>query len=108
MAIWATAPYLHNGSVPTLDDLLKPAKERPRTFYVGSREYDPVKLGYVTHVAGKDDNFDTSKGSNSKEGHEYGTTLNEAERQDLLEYLKIAGAPPERPAARTQPEAAQK
>ena len=46
--IWATAPYLHNGSVPTLDDLLKPEDERPICFPVGHREYDPCKLGYVS------------------------------------------------------------
>ena len=46
--VWATAPYLHNGSVPTLDDLLKPEDERPVCFPVGHREYDPVKLGYVS------------------------------------------------------------
>ncbi len=45
--IWATAPYLHNGSVPTLYDLLLPAEQRPRTFYTGSNEFDPVKVGYV-------------------------------------------------------------
>ena len=45
---WATAPYLHNGSVPTLDDLLKPEEERPVCFPLGHREYDPVKLGYVS------------------------------------------------------------
>ncbi len=39
--IWATAPYLHNGSVPTLADLLKAPDERPKTFRVGSREFDP-------------------------------------------------------------------
>ena len=43
--IWATAPFLHNGSVPTMYDLLSPVSERPKTFRVGSREYDPQKLG---------------------------------------------------------------
>ena len=46
--IWATPPYLHNGSVPTIEDLLGPPEERPKKFYLGSREYDPVKLGYKT------------------------------------------------------------
>lgn len=113
VAIWATAPYLHNGSVPTLDDLLKPAKDRPRTFYVGSREYDPAKLGYVTRVAGKDDNFDTSGAGNGNMGHEYGSTLSDAERKDLLEFLKIAGVPMHTegpmagPSARVAPDAKQ-
>jgi hypothetical protein len=108
VAIWATAPYLHNGSVPTLYDLLLPASRRPRTFPVGHREYDPVKLGYVTDeeqvprdqrrllydfdpkTAGRQD-FDTTKDGNHNTGHEghiYGTDLSDEERMDLLEYLK--------------------
>ena len=43
--IWATAPYLHNGSVPTLYDLLSPQDERPRSFCIGDRQFDPVKVG---------------------------------------------------------------
>ena len=43
--IWATAPFLHNGSVPTIYDLLSPVADRPKTFRVGSREYDTEKLG---------------------------------------------------------------
>ena len=51
--IWATAPFLHNGSVPTMYDLLLPVAERPKTFYLGSREYDPEKMGYRTdHIKG--------------------------------------------------------
>ncbi len=44
--IWATAPYLHNGSVPTLYDLLLPPSQRPTKFTVGSREFDPVHVGF--------------------------------------------------------------
>ncbi|MEE4277884.1 MAG: di-heme-cytochrome C peroxidase [Halieaceae bacterium] len=44
--IWATAPYLHNGSVPTLYDLLLPPDERPRQFRVGCREFDPTRVGF--------------------------------------------------------------
>jgi len=46
--IWATAPYLHNGSVPNLWELLTPAKQRKGTFMVGSRTFDPQKVGYDT------------------------------------------------------------
>ena len=46
--IWATAPYLHNGSVPTLYDLLLPPDSRPRSFKLGTREFDPDKVGFVT------------------------------------------------------------
>ena len=87
--VWATGPYLHNGLVPTLDDLLQPAAKRPPEFYIGNREFDPVKLGYIsTPPEGMKNNFDTSKAGNLNKGHEYGTTLSEAERKDLLEYLK--------------------
>ena len=45
--IWTGAPYLHNGSVPNLYELLLPAAGRSETFYIGSWEYDPVRVGYV-------------------------------------------------------------
>jgi hypothetical protein len=84
--IWATAPYLHNGSVPNLVELLKPAAERAPTFHVGSREYDPVNVGF------KDDPaqplFDTSVPGNSNKGHSFAAPLSNEERRDLLEYLK--------------------
>jgi WD40 repeat protein/tetratricopeptide (TPR) repeat protein len=93
--IWATAPYLHNGSVPTLDDLLRPAPQRPRIFPVGHREYDPVKIGYVSDPAGVPRDqldrvvyFDVRQPGNSNAGHEYGTALGAEERRALLEYLK--------------------
>ncbi|HEY0092927.1 MAG TPA: cytochrome c, partial [Archangium sp.] len=50
--IWATPPYLHNGSVPTLWDLLQPVARRPARFPLGQHEYDPEKVGYVTEVSG--------------------------------------------------------
>ena len=87
--VWATPPYLHNGSVLTLYDLLLPAAQRPAKFFVGSRKYDPVHLGYVNE---KDEQrvfeFDTTKSGNSNSGHEYGTRLSEEERMQLLEFLK--------------------
>lgn len=93
---WASPPYLHNGSVPTLHDLLQPAAERPRTFWLGHREYDPERLGYAavsppTDPRGVDYpafEFDTALPGNSNAGHEYGTALSAAEKRDLLEYLK--------------------
>jgi cytochrome c5 len=106
--IWATAPYLHNGSVPTLYDILLPQKRtgdpangeyRPDRFVVGSREFDPEKVGYVSQGY-KGFAFDTSLKGNSNGGHEYGTLHDESlgkrglkamtkdERLDLLEYLK--------------------
>ena len=86
--VWATAPYLHNGSVPTLADLLLPAKDRPKTFPLGHRDYDPIKVGYTTPSGDPRFLFDTSKVGNSNSGHEYGATLGDAERAALIEYLK--------------------
>jgi mono/diheme cytochrome c family protein len=87
--VWATPPYLHNGSVLTLYDLLLPAAQRPAKFFVGSRTYDPVHLGYVNE---KDPlrgfELDTTKSGNSNSGHEYGTKLSEEEKMQLLEFLK--------------------
>ncbi len=91
--IWAAAPYLHNGSVPTLDDLLKPAAERPASFPVGPA-YDPAKLGLAAqqtrfnYTYATTDCSDRNSG-NSRCGHEYGTKLSEEEKKDLLEYLKV-------------------
>ena len=110
--IWATAPYLHNGSVPTLYDLLLPSDMRPLTvradatlppgpyrpssFQVGTREYDPVKVGYRTEASDTNTfTFATRDAAgreilgNSNTGHDYGTSsLSEAERMALVEYLK--------------------
>jgi hypothetical protein len=95
--IWATAPYLHNGSVPSLYHLLLPAKDRPKTFTVGSREFDPKHVGLRTDAPGypvfrarNDDG--TPVGGNSNDGHEFGADprvpLTDDERWDLVEYLK--------------------
>jgi len=85
--IWATAPYLHNGSVPTLYDLLLPPEQRPATFKVGAREFDPDKVGFRSD--GYDGfEFRTTQRGNKNGGHVYGTQLSEEDRRDLLEYLK--------------------
>lgn len=86
--IWASAPYLHNGSVPTIYDLLLPAAQRPASFYVGNIELDLVKVGHISIEAPNTSFFDTSLRGNSNVGHEYGTQLNEDERWALLEYVK--------------------
>lgn len=86
--IWATAPYLHNGSVPTLYDLLSCAADRPKTFKVGAREFDPIKVGMKTE--GYDGfEFDTSLAGNSNKGHDYGACrLSHDDRMSLIEFLK--------------------
>ncbi|MET1255556.1 di-heme-cytochrome C peroxidase [Aliikangiella maris] len=90
--IWATAPYLHNGSVPNLYELLLKPEERTKKFYVGSRHFDPAKVGFITNNAPGTDNeflFDTQLLGNSNEGHNYGAdTMNEQDRLALVEYLK--------------------
>lgn len=88
--IWATAPYLHNGSVPTLYDLLLPPAQRPRTFKVGTREYDPVRVGYVTGEApGNGFTFDTAPLGNTNGGHLYNVDkLTDEQRWALVEYMK--------------------
>jgi len=106
--IWATAPYLHNGSVPTLYDLLLPARQpgdpseseyRPEQFLVGSREFDPVKVGFKTE--GYDGfEFRADRRGNFNSGHEYASgrtpqpdgtvlpALDRTQRDELLEFLK--------------------
>ncbi len=86
--IWATAPYLHNGSVPSLAQLLKPARERVREFCVGSFDFDPATVGFSTGCVGHTSSFDTTRIGNSNAGHEYGTRLSPPQKAQLLEYLK--------------------
>ncbi len=89
-AIWATPPFLHNGSVPTIYDLLLPVEQRPNSFPIGQRDYDPLKLGYVTAIKGEPIfRFDTSIVGNRNVGHEYGTTLSDPQRYELIEFLKV-------------------
>lgn len=87
--IWATAPYLHNGSVPNLYELLLPPEKRSKTFYVGSRMFDPVKVGYITiQESGNESLLDTTIPGNHNTGHVYGTDLSEEDRWALVEYQK--------------------
>ena len=84
--IWATAPYLHNGSVPNLRQLLEEPENRVKEFKVGSREFDPVNVGQVTDEGPS--TLDTAIEGNSNSGHDYGTTLTEDEKWALVEYMK--------------------
>ncbi len=93
--IWLRAPYLHNGSVPTMHDLLEPVSRRPKVFYRGDDVYDPIQLGFVHTLAERDGHrffrFDTSIAGNGNQGHEgkaYGTQLSEPDKKALIEYLK--------------------
>jgi len=86
--IWATAPYLHNGSVPNLYQLLLPPDARQQTFYVGSREFDPEAVGFRSKPGKHAFLFDASLPGNLNTGHYYGTDLTDDERWDLIEFLK--------------------
>jgi len=90
-AVWIRAPYLHNGSVPSLVDLLSPPAERPKVFFRGYDVYDPKKVGFVsTGVEAERYGFryDTSRPGNSNGGHLWGTDLGAQDKQALIEYLK--------------------
>ena len=100
--VWATPPYLHNGSVPNVYSLLSPVEERPKKFYLGNREYDPVNLGYKFDKIENGFEFDTSIRGNFNTGHEFrkeysktreikgviGPALSPGDRKALIEYLK--------------------
>jgi len=90
--IWARAPYLHNGSVPNIEELLKPPDKRVKTFYRGNRHYDEARLGFVSNLATDEQRalfeYDTALTGNSNAGHDYGTDLSDAQRADLIAYLK--------------------
>jgi len=99
--IWLRAPYLHNGSVPSLRDLLKPAAERPKLFYRGYDVYDPVDGGFVSTLAQAArlqvpwpavlqvaTPYDVTRRSCGNQGHEYGVALPQDQKDALLEYLK--------------------
>jgi mono/diheme cytochrome c family protein len=88
---WLNAPYLHNGSVPTLTDLLEPAEHRPRRFYRGYDVYDAARGGFVSQGADAEregELFDTTRPGNGNAGHLYGTTLPPDVKAALVAYLK--------------------
>jgi mono/diheme cytochrome c family protein len=106
--IWATAPFLHNGAVPTLYDLLSPYDERPKSFWLGNREFDPLKVGYAIgrieggfQLVAVDPNGKLVRG-NGNGGHLFetptdpahprpgiiGPTLSREQRMALIEFLK--------------------
>ena len=94
--IWATAPYLHDGSVPTLYDLLLPPAQRPTQFLLGTREFDPVRVGFVTDKLPDNTFIFKTVGANgapldgnANTGHDYGNaTMTDDNRKALVEYMK--------------------
>ncbi|MFM2066317.1 MAG: hypothetical protein RLZZ584_1226 [Pseudomonadota bacterium] len=97
--VWATAPFLHNASVPTLYDLLSPGAERPATVWLGNLEFDPVKVGIDPREFARGTRVDTTRPGNSNRGHEFddapagtpgviGPKFSPEQRRALVEYLK--------------------
>ncbi|MDP3692959.1 di-heme-cytochrome C peroxidase [Bradyrhizobium sp.] len=114
--VWATAPYIHNGSVPSLYWMLKPAAERPKQFCLGARDFDPKDVGFRVPAGGdkscqtgetmfqESDSHGKAINGNSVMGHSLeadkgqdmktykngviGRALSDEERYDLIEYLK--------------------
>jgi mono/diheme cytochrome c family protein len=96
--IWATAPFLHNGSVRNMYQLLSPANERDITFPVGDNDFDPVLMGLSSQAVNYQVPMDTTKTGNSNFGHEFdnrrdigviGPKLTKLERMAIIEYLKV-------------------
>ncbi|MBA4682052.1 di-heme-cytochrome C peroxidase [Pseudomonas sp. MDMC216] len=99
--IWATPPFLHNGSVPNLFELLSPVYERQAQFWVGNFDFDPVRVGYRSDKFPGGFLLDTRVTGNGNGGHEFrdgcrqegviGRALSPDERLALIEYLKVLG-----------------
>ena len=90
--IWATAPYLHNGSVPTLEDVLN-SEQRPtfweRGFNSTDLDFDKVGWNYTERSSADSKTvYDTTLPGYGNQGHIYGDRLSAEERRDLIEYLK--------------------
>jgi hypothetical protein len=114
--VWATGPFLHNGSVPTLYQLLSPHDERDARFFVSPGAFDPVNVGLDGKAGGDGFWFDTRLAGNANVGHEFragyvpgktdaddpqygviGPALAPDERRAIVEYLKIHEDPPTPP-----------
>ncbi|MFM8290520.1 MAG: cytochrome c [Planctomycetia bacterium] len=96
--VWATAPYLHNGSVPTLWHVLHP-DERPVVWRRTPTGYDEARVGLEVEAlaalpqgrlppAARRGYFDTRRPGKSAAGHDFPAALDEAEKAAVLEYLK--------------------
>jgi mono/diheme cytochrome c family protein len=99
--IWATAPYMHNGSVANLWETLQKPEMRQTRFWVGNRNFDPVRVGFVNQKARASEHYPSpstqfqvlgKKGEifpgNSNLGHDFGTDLNDKDKWALVEYMK--------------------
>jgi mono/diheme cytochrome c family protein len=89
--IWLRGPYLHNGSVPTLTDLLNPVEQRTKKFYRGYDVIDQVGVGFV-NTGSEAEKYgslvDTSVEGNGNAGHLWGVNLPADQKKALVEYMK--------------------
>ena len=124
--VWATPPFLHNGSVPSIYQLLSAPEDREARFLVGTRNFDPTRLGYETgSLEGDGFVFDTSLAGNGNGGHAFaadagqwarfksdptahplppgviGPAFSDAERYAIIEYLKVHRDEPTTPGSFT-------
>ncbi len=89
LGIWATAPFLHNGSIPNIYELLSPPEERTKVFWTGGLEYDTEKLGFYSDEKAGHFKFDTRLPGNQNSGHIYpNKPYSHGQRLALIEYLK--------------------
>ena len=95
--VWATGPFLHNGSVPNLYQLLLPPEQRIKKFKVGSQQFDPVKVGFVIDQGSEFDTTDTGNKNGGHSGPKFTQVkgedgnyrdLTDDERMALIEYMK--------------------
>ena len=103
--IWATPPFLHNGSVRTVYQVISPRSERQRSFWSGTKEYDPVHMGYIDADVPGAVRLDTQVTGNDNVGHEFtagcqkngviGHLLAPDERLAIIEYLKVMDYTPD-------------
>jgi len=101
--IWASPPYLHNGSVPNIYELLSPHEERSTVFFTGNREYDLDRIGYQSGRFHGGFRYDTRVTGNSNYGHLFqdggpgngiiGPLLTPDDRRAIIEYLKTLCPP---------------
>lgn len=89
IGVWATAPYLHNGSVPDLLGVLDSSQRPLRWWYSPDTSYDETRVGWRYQESGDPESaYDTSAAGLSNRGHDYGDALSETDRKSLLDYLK--------------------
>ncbi len=90
--IWLRGPFLHNGSVPTLRDLLDPPERGRDASSAATTCSTRSKVGFVSDVPTADGQsftrYDTTVPGNSNSGHVYGTTLSDDDKRAIVEYMK--------------------